>query len=907
MISDGRMSGGGYIAPPPPRLSNEVGHLLRCMTAVTQLNAALADRYEIEREAGQGGMATVYLARDLRHDRKVALKVLHPDLAAALGAERFLAEIRTTANLQHPHILPLHDSGVADGFLFYVMPFVEGETLRARLVREQILPIDDAIRIAREILGALDYAHRHGVIHRDIKPENVLLHDGSALVADFGIALAVTAAAGQRMTQTGLSLGTPQYMSPEQAMGERQIDGRADVYATGAVLYEMLTGEPPFSGATVQAIVAKVLTERPTPPSTVRDTVPPHVEAGVLRALAKLPADRFASAAQFADFLASGSGEHGTAWRPAAAATPAKRVRAIVPWLIAAAAVGVTAWSLTRSSRETRAHVERYEIPLPVRDVPESGLSMMYIGATMAMSSDGSRLAYVARDSGGTSRVWVRSLAELEQRAVSGTERAASVTLAPDGSMVAFTVDLSLRKIPVDGGAPVTLVPEGASAPSWGDDGWIYYLASSGVAVQGKTINRVSARDGRIEKVYTDSARITDPVPVPGGKAILVRRATESKIVLATLPDGRAHEFGAATIARVVTPGFLVMLSSPGVVTATPFDLRRLETTGPPVPIAGGGSSSGDVINQFAVSSTGIVYVTGAERDNELVWVTRSGQAQPVDTTIHGRLSYPALSPDGTRFAVSIDDNVWIKQADHGPMFKLSLAGGNYAAWTHDGSAVSYFVNSSTGYQLTRKRSDGSGQPTRLMPNYGPIVESLWSPDGKWLVYRTSSVAKGEGDIYAVRASADTAPTALFATKFAEVQPAFSPDGRWLAYASNETGRHEVYVVPFPDVTGGRWAISTRGGTEPLWSPRGDELFYRDGNENLVAVSVKTTPTFSLGQSTILFSAAPYKKYPGHRMYDVARDGRRFLMVRDKAGEMKSKVVLMRHWVDVLSARVAKN
>ena len=872
------------------------------MTAVTQLNAALADRYEIEREAGQGGMATVYLARDLRHDRQVALKVLLPDLAAALGAERFLAEIRTTANLQHPHILPLHDSGVADGFLFYVMPFVEGETLRARLVREQILPIDDAIRIAREILAALDYAHRHGVIHRDIKPENVLLHDGSALVADFGIALAVTAAGGQRMTQTGLSLGTPQYMSPEQAMGERQIDGRADIYATGAVLYEMLTGEPPFSGASVQAIVAKVLTERPTPPSTVRDTVPPHVEAGVLRALAKLPADRFASAAQFADFLASGSGQHSAARRSAAAPTLGKRVRATVPWLIAAAAVGVTAWSLTRSSRETRAHVERYEIPLPVAGLPASGQSMTYMGATMAMSTDGSRLAYVARDSGGASRVWVRSLAELEQRPVPGTERAASVTLAPDGSTVAFTVDLSLRKIPVDGGAPVTLVPEGASAPCWGDDGWIYYLASSGVGVEGKTINRVSASDGRIEKVYTDSARITDPVPVPGGKAMLVRRKRESRIVLVTLPDGRARDVGAARIARVVTPGLLVSLVSPGVLTATPFDLRRLETTGPPVPIAGSGSSSGDVINQFAVSSTGIVYVT-AKRDNELVWVARSGQAQPVDTTIHGRLSYPAISPDGTRVAVSIDGDVWIKQVDHGPMFKLSLAGGNYAAWTHDGSAVSYFVDSSTGFQLMRKRSDGSGQPIRLMPKDGPIVESLWSADGKWLVYRTSAVAKGEGDIYAVRASADTAPTALFVTKFAEVEPAFSPDGRWLAYASNETGRHEVYVVPFPDVTGGRWVISTRGGTEPLWSPRGDELFYRDGNENLVAASVKTTPTFSLGQSTVLFSAAAYANYPGHRAYDVARDGRRFLMVR----EMKSKVVLMRNWVDVLAARTAKN
>src|SRR4051812_20439171 len=260
-----------------------------------RLNAALAGRYRIDRELGAGGMATVHCARDTRHDRDVAIKVLHPDLAATLGGERFLAEIRTTARLQHPHILPLLDSGEANGRLYYVMPFVSGETLRARLDRDHQLPIDETVRIAREVADALGYAHSLGVIHRDIKPENILLQDGHAIVADFGIALAVQSAGGGRLTQTGLSLGTPQYMSPEQAMGERTIDARSDIYALGAVVYEMLTGDPPFTGSTVQAIVAKVMTERPTPPRTVRDTVPAHVESAVLKALAKLPADRFGS------------------------------------------------------------------------------------------------------------------------------------------------------------------------------------------------------------------------------------------------------------------------------------------------------------------------------------------------------------------------------------------------------------------------------------------------------------------------------------------------------------------------------------------------------------------------------------------------------------------------------------
>src|ERR671913_275527 len=268
------------------------------MDAISKLRTSLAARYEIEREIGAGGMATVYLAKDPRHDRNVALKLLNPELGAVLGVERFLSEIQVTANLQHPNLLPLFDSGAADGLLYYVMPFVDGESLRGRLTRETQLPIDDAVAIARGIAAALDHAHRLGVIHRDIKPENVLLRDGQPVVADFGIALAVSHAGGARLTQTGLSLGTPQYMSPEQAMGERTIDPRSDIYALGAVAYEMLTGDPPFTGSSVQAVVARLLSEEPRALAIQRRSIPEHVEAAVMRALEKLPADRFASAAE---------------------------------------------------------------------------------------------------------------------------------------------------------------------------------------------------------------------------------------------------------------------------------------------------------------------------------------------------------------------------------------------------------------------------------------------------------------------------------------------------------------------------------------------------------------------------------------------------------------------------------
>jgi tRNA A-37 threonylcarbamoyl transferase component Bud32 len=283
-----------------------------------RLRASLADRYTIEHELGRGGMATVYLAQDLKHDRKVAIKVLRPELAAAIGPERFLAEIRTTANLQHPHILPLFDSGQAGTFLFYVMPFVRGESLRERLARDKQLPIADAIRITAEVAAALDYAHRQGVIHRDIKPENILLYDGSALVADFGIALAASRAGGARLTETGISLGTPEYMSPEQATGEREITPRSDVYSLGCVMYEMLLGEPPFTGPSGQSIIAKVLTEKPAPLVGRRDTIPPAVEHAVLTALQKLPADRFASARALSAALTSELPGH-PATRPASA------------------------------------------------------------------------------------------------------------------------------------------------------------------------------------------------------------------------------------------------------------------------------------------------------------------------------------------------------------------------------------------------------------------------------------------------------------------------------------------------------------------------------------------------------------------------------------------------------------
>src|SRR5438552_18739572 len=277
----------------------------RLIDPLARVQAALAGRYTIERELGRGGMATVYLAQDRKHHRQVAIKVLKPELAAALGPERFLREIDTAARLTHPHILPLHDSGEAAGLLYYVMPYVEGETLRDRLEREGQLPLEEAVRITREVASALSYAHSHDVVHRDIKPENILLSGGEAVVADFGIARAITQAAGSKLTETGLPVGTPAYMSPEQASGGGPIDGRSDVYSLACVLYEMLVGEPPYTGPSAQVVIAKRFTDPVPSVRRLRETIPPAIDAAVSKALAKAPVDRFVTAAQFAEALTS--------------------------------------------------------------------------------------------------------------------------------------------------------------------------------------------------------------------------------------------------------------------------------------------------------------------------------------------------------------------------------------------------------------------------------------------------------------------------------------------------------------------------------------------------------------------------------------------------------------------------
>ena len=862
-----------------------------------RLGTALVDRYRVERELGAGGMATVYLAQDLRHDRRVAIKVLRPELAAVIGADRFLAEIRTTANLQHPHILPLFDSGAAGSFLYYVMPYVEGESLRDRLVREKQLPIAEALRIATEVASALSYAHRHGVVHRDIKPENILLHDGQALVADFGIALAASKAGGARMTETGMSLGTPHYMSPEQAMGEREITGRSDVYALGCVTYEMLLGEPPFTGPTAQSIVAKVMTEKPALLTTRRERIPPAAEEAVLTALEKLPADRFGTAAEFAAAL-SATAPQTDRRTSRAQASWLERHALAVTGVLAVAGLAGTLLALRHSGRPSAADVNRFELALG----PSEGLAPVG-GTRLSWSPDGRAFIYVGTGAGGGTQLWLRPLSALSATPIAGTDGATSPFVSPDGQQVGFvtTTPFSVRVAPRGGGRAKVIVSEGVSGGGgdWSDDGWIYFDAGSGIA-------RIRPDGSGREMVTTlDSTQreigIAWPQALPGGRGVIfrVRRSGDDvgsyAIFVYDLKHRTRKQLVKATYARYASSGYLLYALADGSLLASRFDPSRLAVVGEPVVVARGLGLAAFGGADLAIAPGGsLLYSTGKSVTTaEPVWVDRNGTSSPIDSSWHVFAGGLALSRDGTRLAVHIDarsagfstsrtEDIWVKQIPVGPMSRLTFEGeqNRRPSWSHDGRDILFLSGRSGPPALYRQRADGSAPAERVTSNKDPLGEGLESPDGRWLVLRSDLGTPGDGDILAMRIGVDSAPKPLIASPFQELAPALSPDGRWLAYTSNETGRQEVYVRPFPDVSGGKFQVSTAGGSAPRWSHRGNELFYRSLSDDFMAAQVRLAPGFSLIGQRRLFSAAEYTPGLDHATFDVSPDDRRFLMLR---------------------------
>jgi len=880
--------------------------------AISRLNAALEGRYQIERQLGEGGMATVYLARDLRHNRNVALKVLKPELAAVVGAERFLAEIQTTANLQHPNILPLFDSGEADSFLFYVMPYVEGESLRDRLDREHQLPVADAVRIATEVAEALQAAHDRGVIHRDIKPANILLSNGRPLVADFGIALAVSAAGGGRLTETGLSMGTPYYMSPEQASADREPSTASDVYSLGCVLYEMLVGDPPHTASSAQAVLAKILTDQAPDPRKTRATIPLNVDAAIRTSLERIPADRFAHVRDFAAALADPTFRHGTPealalasghalWNPLSKATSALAV-------VFAIAFG---WVLLRPVPAEP--VARFPSPFQAGQAP-TGL--------MEFTPDGSALVYVGPGaSPSTLQLWVRRWDNLDATPIPGTDGVFNTffEISPDGREVAFAMGPDLGGpvlvAPLTGGSTRRIVDSAWGVHGWTADGWIYFQNTDDHA-----ISRVLATGGAPPEAVTHlerSENAHDAIRIlPGDKrAVLTVYAPDAEIWLLDLDSGERSMLTPGTSPRYAASGHLLYVRDDGALMAATYDGGS--KLGPPVVLV-----QGLVISQglasYAVSRNGtLAYTVGGSEGSarSLVWVDRDGREEPLPIE-RQPYSYPRISPDGGRLAVAVPDNVlvgssdadiWVFDLARGGRSRITFGGSHrfYPVWSPTGDRLAYSSSSFPPNAIASAAADGSGGEVTLVDREGEQYPTSWSRDGYVAFeYRSRSANGGASNWDVWVLPPDGEPTQVLSTPFSEDSPVFSPDGRWIAYRSDKSSRDEIYVRPFPG-PGPEVTISTAGGTGPVWSRTGTELFYVEG-DRLMSVAVRLGASFDWDAPVPLFSG-PYETLGGfgNANYDVTSDGQRFVMVKaDDGSESTGEVVLVQNWVQELERRL---
>jgi Tol biopolymer transport system component/tRNA A-37 threonylcarbamoyl transferase component Bud32 len=846
------------------------------------LSAALADRYRITREVGQGGMATVYLAEDLKHDRRVALKVLKPELAAAVGADRFLAEIRTTANLQHPHILPLFDSGEAGGLLYYVMPYVEGESLRDRLDREGQLPVADAVRIATGVGEALDYAHRQGVVHRDVKPANVLLVDHKPLVSDFGIALA-TGGDGGRLTETGLRVGTLRYMSPEQATGEGRVGPTSDVYALGCVLYEMLVGEPPFTGPSPRAVLGRKMGGAWDHAATVRPAVPPHVDAVIRCALERTPADRFPSAARFVEALSDPGFRYGPDGRP----DPGRSRRGWVVAVVAAAAAGVMVGRSLLPEEPAAGPLLRYqptfgheERPLPV------------FGSTVAVSADGDRIAYVGPSRTGGTQIFTRRREDLASRAVPGSQDGHNPFLSPDGTRVGFvTAARELKVSSLDGSNPLTLVGSGVLRmdPGWGGDGYIYFSHTDSPGLM-----RVrSSGASEPEPVYRgprdpDVLAQHSPQLLPGSRRLLVGVVSNwgrNHLAILDLASGQLERIVDAEAGAYTETGHLVWATIDGSFLAAPFDPQDGRFEGDPVLLRELGRG---VVDLTVAREGRLVYARAPASENRVVWVDRDGTESPIDPDAPIRdARFLSLSPDGSRLAVSTVEEesrdlgqVWIKELPRGPYGRLTFEGDvNFRPeWSPDGSTIVFISNRGGSRDAWRRRPDGASPAELILDLDLPVDEVAVAPDGEWLIYRRGS-QNGERQVHARRLGQEESDIQVSVTRFDAFAPALSPDGRWVAFASDVDGETDIYVRPFPSGQG-QWRVSRSGGVGPIWTRGGRELLYMGGNDSLMAVDVAFSPDPVFSGSRGLFPIGAYRAEIYHRSYDATPDGERFTMIR---------------------------
>ena len=880
--------------------------------------------YEIIALIGAGGMGEVYRARDTRLNREVALKVL-PELFAADPDRlaRFKREAQLLASLNHPNIAAIY--GFEESAL--AMELVDGPTLADRIAQGPI-PLDEALPIARQIAEALETAHERGVIHRDLKPANIKVRpDGTVKVLDFGLAKAFEGEAAKPdvsqsptlsvvATHMGLILGTAAYMAPEQAKG-KSVDKRVDIWAFGCVLFEMLTGRQAFEGDDVSEILASVIKG-----TANLDLLPAgtRLRALVARCIEKDVRKRFRDIGDVRyEIEQIQANPEESPQQAAADARPSAR---LLPWIGAAVAltaivVGAAVWTLKPTPTVDSRPTARFTYTLPQNQTfRNTGRPVV------AVSPDGRHFAYNAN--GG---LYLRSLDALNARLIPGTEGALiNPFFSPDGQWVGFYADQQLRKIPVAGGTAVALGkatnPFGAS---WGPDNTIVFGQPEGVM-------RVSANGGTPELlVATEKGeQVHGPQILPGERWVLFSLARGSgdtrwdaaEILVQSLDTGeRKVLWKGGSDARYVPTGHLIYALDDALF-ALPFDLERLEVSGGPVPLLSGlqraqtpASTTGTA--HYGLSDQGtLVHVIGLSvvaQPRILAWVARNGPEEAIPAPPRAYL-YPRISPDGTQVALDVreqENDIWIWSLARSTLTRLTFDPGmdRYPVWMPDGRRIAFTSQRAGGSNVFWQAADGTGVVERLTEGIGLDVPVSVSADGARLVVEQQA----RGDLQLLALDGDRRVTPLIATMFLERNGDLSADGRWVAYESNESGRNEVYVRPFPVVDGGRWQVSTSGGSQPLWAPNSRELYFVDPEGRIAGVSVQSGPGFIAGNPQVIVKSPLVMNPPGivGRMYDVSRDGRRFLLIKAVEGTEKAapppQIVVVQNWFEELKRLAPTN
>jgi Tol biopolymer transport system component/tRNA A-37 threonylcarbamoyl transferase component Bud32 len=896
------------------------------LTAGTRLG-----HYEIVALIGAGGMGQVYEARDPRLNRTVAIKILleHMSLLPEARA-RFEREAQLIAGLNHPHISILHDVGRHEQIDFFVMELVEGETLAARLLRGP-LPVPEALRHAIDIASALDQAHRHGVTHRDLKPGNVMLTRSGVKLLDFGLAKfqprnAVSALVTQAdVTAEGEILGTLQYMAPEQLEGH-DADARTDIFAFGTMLHEMITGKKAFDGPSRTSLMRSIMSDTPPLVSTLQPVAPPALDRLIATCLAKDPDDRWQSARdvwrELTWLLANTSAASGHLSGGEKAPAPGLRNKislatAAAFVLIGALAAAALVWTLKPAGKMSPSSVARLAMTLPPGDRLGDPLRPAF-----AFSPDGGSLAYVGLH-GATTQLFIRAIDSLETRPIPGTDRAVAPFFSPDGEWIGFFATGKLKKVGTNGGAVQTVCDAASSmGGTWAADDTIYFAPfnTSGllkVSASGGTPTPATMLDrskGEVSHRW--------PQVLPGGKAIIFTVWTgpgsdERHLHLQMLDSGERRVLvqGAST-GRYVASGH-ILYSREDALFAVPFDLAHLQVTGTPVPLAE--RAFDDEGAHFSVSASGMLaYMPASPRrfERRLVWVDTAGNVDPLPLPPRAYTD-PMLSSDGRFVAFTVlgpIEAIWVYDLTRhtlGALTSTSAGSSQSPTWAPDGTRIVY-RGSRTGFRnLFWRLVDGGGEEERLTASETLHTPTSWSPDGKYLAFVETAVGTG-ADIVVLRIDRRE-PTVFLKTGSVETNPRFAPDGQWLAYSSDESGTSEVYVRAFPG-PGGKLRVSTDGGTEPVWSHNGDELYYRN-RDRMMAVSLlrpargapqATPPTLTAGPPRTIFEGHYMQTDTGGAGYDVSSTGR-FLMVQPvEPEEPATQINIVVNWFEALKQRNVK-